>query len=518
MKSIKRYIASALTILIAMSIFTSCNNSVENVESITQKGKITLSWDFNVKKDVWQAIADEYTRINPEVEIVIDQKDGSSYATWLSNQLSSADPTPDIVINNEVKQFMADKKFVDYSQYLGKKNPYAGNQVWKEMLDEMAYQANGSNQEIYSLNTDSVMTTWFYNKDIFAKYNLDPPKTWDELITISKTLKSNGIIPLAIAGDAMSFWAWQMGWIFRVYTDQYFRDYEDKVIAQPGDYNYDKELQSDWKFDKNDKLNDNQKGYIVNLIRFAKMVNDGETGPNTDKFKDMVVNLKKFFPEYVPSGFIGTDNTTAVQYFIKGEAAMWIDLASFGAGFERTMSDAGTNKFNLGVFNYPAMTGDKAGVNYARTTGGASGYFGVVAKSKEQNDLVMDFMMFTASPEGQKVYFRKMEELNIAPTGPSLIKGVKMPEKWASTFEQLGVPGLADSNPYAAFSRGFMDTPKSVRDFQDNSQLLFDNKMTVEEYCIQMQASCVTNIKTWLKIKGFRPDALDDPKADPLIK
>jgi raffinose/stachyose/melibiose transport system substrate-binding protein len=38
----------------------------------------------------------------------------------------------------------------------------------------------------------------FYNKDIFTKYGLNIPKTYDELIAVSKTLNKNGIIPMAI--------------------------------------------------------------------------------------------------------------------------------------------------------------------------------------------------------------------------------------------------------------------------------------------------------------------------------
>lgn len=40
----------------------------------------------------------------------------------------------------------------------------------------------------------------FYNKDIFAKYNLQPPKTWADFMNICKTLKSNGETPLSTMG------------------------------------------------------------------------------------------------------------------------------------------------------------------------------------------------------------------------------------------------------------------------------------------------------------------------------
>lgn len=36
----------------------------------------------------------------------------------------------------------------------------------------------------------------YYNRDIFAKYGATPPKIWDELLALSKTLKSHGVTPI----------------------------------------------------------------------------------------------------------------------------------------------------------------------------------------------------------------------------------------------------------------------------------------------------------------------------------
>ena len=45
----------------------------------------------------------------------------------------------------------------------------------------------------------------FYNKEIFKKYGLKEPKTWDELIEIAETLKKNGVTPFFVPGK--SAWA-----------------------------------------------------------------------------------------------------------------------------------------------------------------------------------------------------------------------------------------------------------------------------------------------------------------------
>lgn len=42
---------------------------------------------------------------------------------------------------------------------------------------------------------------WYYNKSIFDKYNVEIPKTFDELLTAIEVFKSNGIVPMSIFGS-----------------------------------------------------------------------------------------------------------------------------------------------------------------------------------------------------------------------------------------------------------------------------------------------------------------------------
>ncbi len=40
----------------------------------------------------------------------------------------------------------------------------------------------------------------FYNKDVFDKYNLHEPQTWDEFIGLLRTLKGKGVTPMYVMG------------------------------------------------------------------------------------------------------------------------------------------------------------------------------------------------------------------------------------------------------------------------------------------------------------------------------
>jgi ABC-type glycerol-3-phosphate transport system substrate-binding protein len=49
----------------------------------------------------------------------------------------------------------------------------------------------------------------YYNKQIFADYNLRPPETWDEFLALCETLLANGEVPLAISGsEAWPIYSW----------------------------------------------------------------------------------------------------------------------------------------------------------------------------------------------------------------------------------------------------------------------------------------------------------------------
>lgn len=41
----------------------------------------------------------------------------------------------------------------------------------------------------------------YYNKTIFAQYNLTPPQTWEEFFLVCDTLLTNGVTPLALSSD-----------------------------------------------------------------------------------------------------------------------------------------------------------------------------------------------------------------------------------------------------------------------------------------------------------------------------
>jgi multiple sugar transport system substrate-binding protein/raffinose/stachyose/melibiose transport system substrate-binding protein len=75
--------------------------------------------------------------------------------------------------------------------------------IWLRPEMENAYPASFKalgawDGKQYYLPIFYAWTAVYYNKEVFNRYNLTPPTTWDEFITVSDTLMSNGITPIAL--------------------------------------------------------------------------------------------------------------------------------------------------------------------------------------------------------------------------------------------------------------------------------------------------------------------------------
>ncbi|CAM3780002.1 ABC transporter substrate-binding protein [Alicyclobacillus pomorum] len=73
----------------------------------------------------------------------------------------------------------------------------------------------------------------FYNKDIFAKYNLQPPKTWDDFIHICQVLKQNGVTPIS----TMGIQSWMLALNFDEVGATFLgNDFTKKLVAKEAKY------------------------------------------------------------------------------------------------------------------------------------------------------------------------------------------------------------------------------------------------------------------------------------------
>ena len=527
-----------LTLCCAMLPLAGCNGGSQSSSSSGKPtgltGTITIAIPLTTQEEqVMKAVADAYMEKNPFVTVAVDAKGAADYKDWLSQTLTETDMnnvTMDIVKNNEVSQYYGSNKFVDFSQYLGENNPYYGNQVWEETIEPTAYIANGSNGQVYSLNFETTQVLIYYNKTLLSEAQVDPATItdWDKFTEACAKIKALGdnYTPIAISGDRLSFWSGQMSWLFRVYVDQYFRSVANEVHTRQGDWNYDplsdntweyKPNASDWTEISDEKeaflaaANNDGLGYKMNELRLLEGIMTEKWGQNDPRYKDMLTNFLKVFPQYVGSGFGADNQDTAMNAFWNGTAGFTImttDLLN-----EWQLRD--NKNFELGTMDFVPMldntdyAGGTPDVAYTRSIGGAHGYYGVVNKNAAQTALCMDFIKFWTSKEGQEVVFAKREELNFLLTGISLVKGLEIPSS-INILGDISLRGIADYNPANYFARGLQNEGNSTRAYQENTQKLFAGQITVEEYGTIMSGKHKEFMPQYLESRGFKSNALDD--------
>ncbi len=159
--------------------------------------QITLTlWSIATESDNYyqpylDAIA-EYEASHPNVKIDYSTFENESYKTKLKSAVA-ANELPDIFFTwgGGFSQ-----PFVEAGRVLAVDDVYPSfsDALPEVMLSNLTYDGKKYGT-VYTMNVSML----FYNKAIFAKYNLKPPTTFDELKTVCQTLIDNGETPFGIS-------------------------------------------------------------------------------------------------------------------------------------------------------------------------------------------------------------------------------------------------------------------------------------------------------------------------------
>lgn len=143
----------------------------------------STAWPVKPDWPVWRWVKEE-------TNITIEQQTYTSPES-LSLAVASGE-MPDImsVFPGEVQKFGAQGAFLDLAPHLDK---MPNVKQFLEERPEIKARVTQPDGKILSLLNDGAgdgnQLVWFYRDDIFAKHNLTPPKTWDEMFETAMTLK-----------------------------------------------------------------------------------------------------------------------------------------------------------------------------------------------------------------------------------------------------------------------------------------------------------------------------------------
>ena len=319
--------------------------------------------------------------------------EGSAYAT--SGQLTDLTPA--------------------MNQVLPASHGYGSNVKWKDALLPAVKPFITLNNKYWAAPSEITAITFFYNRALFQKAGVTPPKTLEQFIGVCKKLKAKGIAPLTVTGTFNGYMQLYLDYLLarRVGTGPVL----DAIAGK--------------------RTFASIKGVAAAATQLQTIVKNG----------------------YILKGFQATDFTAAQLNFFQGRSAMIL----MGTWLEGEMKDSIPPTFQLGTFPFPQIPDGKGnGVVF-----GAVNARTVAAKS-DQPKLGVEWLRYSARKDIQRARIKFLQYI-------SPYKGVKTDPKYA--LLQQSFEGGRGSVAVSYF--GLFGQPKGVRDaYQVPVAELFFGKLT----------------------------------------
>lgn len=335
----KRAVSVALAVTMTGTMLAGCGSSDSSDEGGANKLSI-MCW---MNENDFGPVLEGFKKAHPDIEVDFQNvpNEGNQYQQKL-NLLANSEELPDVYwINSPIDNFA--------------KNGYMKDITDMEIvqaLPDTYKKAYTYEDKVYAYAPDSWIGGMFYNKDLYAEYNFEAPKNWDEFLTQAETFMKNGIKPIAMAGSQLN----------------------DMIV---------------WLHNTEDVAKDNT---------LDDQMNVGEKS-YSDIYKDA---LDKWYKDCVKSGIItqdmiGITDEQRLDEFASGKAAATLTGAWAISGIMEKNPD-----MNMGIIPYVGTEGNEY------TMGAVN--IGIAINSKAKNEAnAEEFLNYMGSEEGMREY-QKMQD------------------------------------------------------------------------------------------------------------
>lgn len=182
MKSLK--LKGVLAIGFSLLLLSGCS-SKESTDKVT----IEVFNNKSENQQIMKTFIAEYEEKNPNVHVVFSSPPDAG--TVLRTRL----------VKNDIPNIISYGGDITYTELANvgmledlSKEDFAGNIVpaYKEMTIDLQQEKDKLYGIPYATNASGVI----YNQELFAKYNVEIPKTWDEFIAVCELFEKEGITPI----------------------------------------------------------------------------------------------------------------------------------------------------------------------------------------------------------------------------------------------------------------------------------------------------------------------------------
>jgi len=208
-RSWRRLISGLVITALAIVPLSSCSKS--GSDSSDKVLRISTIPQGETGDKVWAQAAEIFKSKNPGWDVQFVIQDDDLYETvGLPNQLTGSNP-PDIYYEWAGDRIVQRHK----DGFAAELNDKIESSKLASLFDPSVFKAGSVNGKIVLLPTgQDVTNVIWYDKDVFAKYGLTPPTTWEELLAICDKLKAAGITPFSVGNKDL----WVAGnWFAHIY-------------------------------------------------------------------------------------------------------------------------------------------------------------------------------------------------------------------------------------------------------------------------------------------------------------
>lgn len=305
-------------------------------EAKAEETKVLRVWDIYPEGTPFRGVLDgaigRFKANYPDYEVeIISYGDMSNYKTKFATMMAAGAKDADVFQTWGGGQLAmyADKGLVmDLT-------PSMKSEGWINRFSPAALTFVSSNDKVWGVPVELANVLIYYNTEIFAKYNLAVPTTFDDLLKVCRVLKNNGVIPMVLALNKAE-WVGDLYYQYLVTRLGGLEPFKKAIAREPGG-----------------SFNDPVFVEAGRLLQ--QMVAEG------------------CFQE----GFLGAEYASMRQIFTQEKAAMML-MGSWLPG--QIASEAAHMYDKVDFFNFPAIKGGKGQIT--DIVGGTNAAFAVSSATK----------------------------------------------------------------------------------------------------------------------------------------
>ncbi|MCT2342952.1 extracellular solute-binding protein [Niallia taxi] len=372
-------------VMIVVLALAGCSSSTN--ESASSDGKTVIKfmhlWPEGSSKaqyTIVNNIIKQYEKDHPDIKIQTEILGNEQYKDKIK-VLSASNELPDIGVTWAAGYL---KPFVEGNMLAPLDDKIESD--FKDSFVAGTTEAYAVDGKTYGLPLELNITPVYYNKEIFEKYNLEIPETYDQFEKVVKTLVDKGVTPITLG-------------------------------------NKDRWTGSMWYMYLADRIGGSEA--LANAINRSGSFEDPALLKAAEEVKKLV-DMGAFV-----KGFNGLSNDEAKGYFMNEQAAMYL-MATWELPNYTTSPDV-TQEFKdkVGYFKFPTYEGGKGDIN-SYVGGPGVGLF--VSENSKVKDEAKDFVSYLVKEWGK----RSVSDAGVIPATVVDTSSTELDQMYIDILNDLG--------------------------------------------------------------------------------